>query len=92
MGLCGTDQDKERLIKRLHRIEGQIRGLCGMVEQDKDCMEVLGQISSVSGALRGAWAQVVEDHIKGCITRAALDKEASDALVKELVDHMSKMR
>jgi len=92
MGLCGSDQDKERLIKRLHRIEGQVRGLCEMVENDRDCMDVLRQIASVSGALRGVWTQVVGDHIYGCIARAALDTEASNKLVKELVDHISKIR
>lgn len=92
MGLCGTDQDKERLIKRLHRIEGQVRGLTGMIEKDSDCMDVLRQIASVSGALRGVWTQVVGDHIQGCIARAALDKKASNQLVKELVDHISKIR
>ncbi|MDO5673947.1 MAG: metal-sensitive transcriptional regulator, partial [bacterium] len=55
MALCGTDQDKERLVKRLNRIEGQIRGLRGMIEADKDCIEVLRQVVSVSGALRGVW-------------------------------------
>ncbi len=92
MGLCGSDQDKERIIKRLHRIEGQVRGLCGMVEKDSDCMDILRQIASVSGALRGVWTQVVGDHIQGCISRAALDKNASSILVKELVDHISKIR
>ena len=92
MGLCGSDQDKERLIKRLHRIEGQVRGLCGMIEKDSDCMDVLRQIASASGALRGVWTQVVGDHIQGCVARAALDTEASDHLVKELVNHISKMR
>ena len=92
MGLCGSDQDKERIIKRLHRIEGQVRGLCGMVEKDSDCMDILRQIASVSGALRGVWTQVVGDHIQGCISRAALDKNASSKLVKELVDHIAKIR
>lgn len=92
MGLCGNDQDRERLVKRLHRIEGQVRGLCGMVEKDSDCMDVLRQIASVSGALRGVWTQVVGDHIQGCISRAALDTQASNKLVKELVDHISKIR
>lgn len=92
MSLCGSDQDKQRLVNRLHRIEGQVRGLCGMVENDEDCMEVLRQIASVSGALRGVWTQVVGDHIRGCIARAALDTDASERLVQELVDHISKIR
>jgi DNA-binding FrmR family transcriptional regulator len=92
MSLCGTDQDKKRIVNRLHRIEGQVRGLCEMVETDRDCIDVLRQIASVSGALRGVWTQVVGDHIKGCIGRATLDTDASDQLVQELVDHIAKIR
>jgi DNA-binding FrmR family transcriptional regulator len=92
MSLCGTDQDKQRLVNRLHRIEGQVRGLCGMVENDADCIEVLRQVASVSGALRGIWTQVVGDHIRGCIARAVLDRDASDKLIAELVEHMAKIR
>lgn len=48
MGLCGTDQENERIIKRLNRVEGQVRGLRNMVEKNSDCMAVLGQLASVS--------------------------------------------
>ncbi|MCW7753379.1 metal-sensitive transcriptional regulator [Desulfobotulus sp. H1] len=90
MGLCGTDQDKERLIKRLGRIEGQVRGLCAMVEQDRDCIDVLRQINSVSGALRGVWIQVIGDHLKGCIAKAALEHD--EELIDELMEHLQKIR
>lgn len=90
MGLCGTDQDKERLVSRLRRIEGQVRGLCGMVEQDRDCIEVLQQITSVSGALRGVWTQIVGDHLRGCIAKAAMDRD--DLLIDELIEHLQKIR
>lgn len=90
MSLCGTDQDKERLVSRLRRIEGQVRGLCGMVEQDRDCIEVLQQITSVSGALRGVWTQIVGDHLRGCIAKAAMDRD--DLLIDELIEHLQKIR
>lgn len=90
MSLCGTNQDKERLVSRLRRIEGQVRGLCGMVEQDRDCIEVLQQITSVSGALRGVWVQMVGDHLRGCIARAAMEQD--DKLIDELIDHLQKIR
>ena len=53
MSLCGTDQDKQRLVKRLNRIEGQVRGLRGMIESDQDCIDVLRQVASVSGPCAG---------------------------------------
>lgn len=90
MSLCGTDQDKERLVSRLRRIEGQVRGLCGMVEQDRDCIEVLQQITSVSVALRGVWVQMVGDHLRGCIAKAAMDQD--DKLIDELIEHLQKIR
>jgi DNA-binding FrmR family transcriptional regulator len=92
MTLCGTDQDKERLIKRLNRIEGQVRGLSRMIENDRDCIEVLRQIVSVSGAIRGVWTQIVGDHLRGCIQNATLQNENRDNLINELVEHLGKMR
>jgi len=90
MGLCGSDQDKERLVKRLHKIEGQVRGLAAMVEQNRDCIEVLRQINSVSGALRGVWIQVIGDHLKGCIAKAV--QEQDEKLIDELMEHLQKIR
>ena len=90
MSLCGTDQDKDRILKRLRRIEGQIRGLCVMVEQDRDCIEVLRQVNSASGALRGVWTQIVGDHLRGCIAKATLEHD--DKLIDELIDHFQKIR
>lgn len=90
MSLCGTDQDKGRLVSRLRRIEGQVRGLSSMVEQDRDCIEVLQQIASVSGALRGVWLQIVGDHLRGCVSKAVT--ENNEKLIDELVDHLQKIR
>lgn len=92
MALCGTDQDKERLIRRLNRIEGQVRGVRGMIEADRDCIEVLRQIVSISGALRGVWTQVVGDHLKGCIQNATLQEGNRNHLVDELIEHLEKIR
>ncbi|HSL39855.1 MAG TPA: metal-sensitive transcriptional regulator [Desulforhopalus sp.] len=90
MSLCGTDQDKDRLLKRLRRIEGQVRGLASMVEQDKDCIDVLRQINSVSGALRGIWMQIIGDHLRGCISKSLLQQD--EKLIDELMEHLRKLR
>jgi DNA-binding FrmR family transcriptional regulator len=92
MSLCGSDQDKERLLKRLHRIEGQVRGLCGMIEKDRDCIEVLRQIASATMALKGVWVQVMGDHLRGCVKQAVLDGENSDPLIDELTELLQKVR
>lgn len=92
MALCGTDQDKERLIKRLNRIEGQVRGLCAMIGDNRDCIDVLRQVVSVSGAIRGVWTQIVGDHLRGCIKDATLQDGDSDHLIDELVEQLGKIR
>ncbi|MDA3834857.1 MAG: metal-sensitive transcriptional regulator [Spirochaetales bacterium] len=92
MALCGTDQDKQRLVSRLKRIEGQVRGLCAMIENDRDCMEVLRQVTSASGALRGVWLQITGDHIRGCLQNASLDMTNRDKLIDELMEHLGKIR
>ena len=91
MALCGTDQNKARLVTRLNRIEGQVRGLRGMIEKDTDCIAVLGQVASVSGAMKGVWLQILEDHVHGCVRRAVLNEGKDDELVHELVKHLKKM-
>jgi CsoR family transcriptional regulator, copper-sensing transcriptional repressor len=90
MSLCGTDQDKERVVKRLKRIEGQVRGLCVMVEQDKECIDVLRQINSVTGALRGVWTQVIGDHLRGCIAKSLVDHD--EKLIDQLMEHLKKIK
>ncbi|HBG17798.1 MAG TPA: CsoR family transcriptional regulator [Desulfobulbaceae bacterium] len=90
MSLCGTDQDKERIVKRLRRIEGQVRSLCTMVEEDRDCIEVLRQINSATGALRGVWTQVIGDHLRGCIAKSMVEHD--EKLIDELLEHLEKIR
>ena len=87
---CRSDGEKKNINARLRRIEGQIRGLQTMVEEDRQCIDVLRQISSVSGALHGVWLKIVEDHLKGCISGALANKD--DSLVDELVEHLKKVK
>ncbi|MEW6265231.1 MAG: metal-sensitive transcriptional regulator [Thermodesulfobacteriota bacterium] len=71
MALCGDDHPK--ILARINRIEGQIRGLRKMVEEDRDCLAVLKQIAAAGGALRSLGAVILEDHLKGCVTQAIKD-------------------
>ena len=87
---CRDCDEKKNINARLRRIEGQIRGLQAMIEDDRQCIEVLRQISSVSGALHGVWLKIVEDHLKGCISGALANKD--DSLVDELVEHLKKVK
>ncbi len=82
---------KDGNLKRLRRIEGQVRGLQKMVEEDRYCADVLTQISSVQEALRGVSRELMRNHLRHCATSAfrAGDAEA-DAMYDELVDLMYK--
>lgn len=88
----GVDADvKDRNVKRLRRIEGQVRGLQKMVEEDRYCADVLTQISSVQEALRGVGRELMRNHLRHCAASAirAGDDEA-EAMYDELVDLMYK--
>lgn len=63
----GYTQDKEKLIKRLRRAEGQVRGIEKMVEEDRYCIDVLTQISAAQAALDKVALQLMEDHAAHCV-------------------------
>ena len=63
--------DKPRLLNRLNRIEGQVRGIARMVEDDEYCIDILTQISAATSALESVALRLLEDHLKHCVTDAA---------------------
>ena len=82
---------KERNLRRLRRIEGQVRGLQKMVEDDRYCAEVMTQISSVHEALRAVGRELMRNHLKHCATSAIKQgNDKADAMYDELVEMMYK--
>ncbi len=82
---------KERNVKRLRRIEGQVRGLQKMVEEDRYCADIMTQISSVQEALRSVGRELMRNHLKHCATAAIRGGDAdAEAMYDELVDLMFK--
>ena len=77
-------EDRELLLNRLKRIEGQVRGIARMVEDDTYCVDVLTQISAAISALEKVGLHLLADHIRGCVTDAVA-KGDGDQSVKELV-------
>jgi CsoR family transcriptional regulator, copper-sensing transcriptional repressor len=69
----GYTQDKDAYLKRLRRIEGQIRGLQRMVEEDVYCIDVLTQVSAVTRALQAVALGLLEDHLGHCVTQAVAE-------------------
>ena len=87
----GYHAQKDSHLKRLRRIEGQVRGLQRMVEEDKYCIDVLTQIAAVTKALQAVSIGLVEDHLAHCVVDAARQspeegaakvREASDAIAR----------
>jgi len=78
---------KERNLKRLRRIEGQVRGLQKMVQDDRYCADILTQISSVHEALRGVGRELMRNHLKHCATAAIQDgAESAEQMYDELIE------
>ena len=71
--MYGYTQDKEDYLKRLRRIEGQVRGLQKMVEDDKYCIDILTQVSAVTRALQSVALGLLEDHLGHCVTQAVAE-------------------
>ena len=79
---------KEAALKRLKRIEGQVRGLAKMVEEDRYCMDVMMQIAAVQQALRGVSRELMHQHLEHCVHDAVAkgDKGREGKLYKEMLD------
>ena len=78
----GYAKDKEALTKRLHRIEGQVRGIERMIEEDRYCIDVLTQIAAVSTALEAVALEILDDHVTHCVAGALASGDETDARVK----------
>src|SRR5436305_13910277 len=80
----GYTDDKEAVLKRLRRIEGQVRGLQRMVDEDTYCIDVLTQISAATKALESVALELLDDHLAHCVREAVASGEPeADAKVAE---------
>lgn len=84
-----SDDEKKKLIHRLNRIEGQIRGIRGMIENNAYCTDVLIQSAAVNSAVNSFNRELIASHIKGCVTRDIRD--GRDDVVDELVVTLQKL-
>lgn len=91
-GPHGYASDKEAYLKRMRRIEGQVRGIARMIDKDAYCIDVLTQVSAVTKALQAVSLALVEDHIGHCVVDAAKnsDEEAA-AKVREASEAISRL-
>lgn len=75
--------DKDAYLARLRRIEGQVRGLQRMIDEDVYCIDVLTQVSAVTRALQSVAVGLVDQHVRHCVAGAAGDEAETDRLVTE---------
>jgi CsoR family transcriptional regulator, copper-sensing transcriptional repressor len=87
----GYTENKDQYLKRLRRIEGQVRGLQRMVDEDKYCIDILTQVSAVTRALQAVALGLLDEHMGHCVAQAAAEggdtaagklREASDAIAR----------
>jgi DNA-binding FrmR family transcriptional regulator len=84
----GYAENREAIVKRLHRIEGQVRGIERMVEEDRYCIDILTQLGAVTTALESVAFRILDDHVQHCVAGALAsgDVAEADAKSKELLD------
>ena len=87
----GYTPEKEAYLRRLKRVEGQVRGIARMVEEDKYCIDILTQVSAVNKALHAVSIGLLDDHIAHCVVDAAQESKTTGdpAVVREKVREAS---
>ncbi|WP_438311545.1 metal-sensitive transcriptional regulator [Sporosarcina sp. FA9] len=82
--------NKQQLLNRLKRVEGQVRGIHQMVENDRYCVDILHQISAIQSAMNKVSLALLEDHTHHCVVKAIKGQDG-EAAIKELMDVMKTM-
>jgi CsoR family transcriptional regulator, copper-sensing transcriptional repressor len=90
--MAGSAGSKDDYLKRLRRVEGQVRGLQRMVEEGTYCIDVLTQVAAVTKALQAVSLGLLEDHVSRCVVAAARESdEAGQAKVREAGDAIARL-
>ncbi len=78
-------KDKAVLVRRLGRIEGQVRGIARMIEREEYCVDILQQTAALQAAVDAVSIMILEDHVRGCV-RTAAERGEADVYVDEVID------
>lgn len=84
-----SQEEYQRLIHRLNRIEGQVRGIRGMVEKNAYCTDILTQVAAVTAALNSFNKELLAEHIRTCVAKDI--REGNDEIIDELVHTLQKL-
>jgi CsoR family transcriptional regulator, copper-sensing transcriptional repressor len=88
--MYGYAMDKKALQDRLRRIEGQVRGLQRMIDEDQYCIDILTQLNSVVAALKAAGLGILDDHVRHCV-RESIEEGSGDAKIEELMAAVARL-
>ena len=84
-----TEEQKKKLVNRLSRLEGQIRGIRGMIENDAYCTDILTQSAAAGAAINAFNRELLSSHIRGCVARDI--RQGDDQVIDELMDTLYKL-
>lgn len=102
-GKCGSEgvchlndhgsyqENKKKILDGLSRIEGQVRGIHRMVDEERYCVDVLNQIAAARMALARLAMLILEDHTKGCVSTAIIRKESAESTIEELMEVIKRL-
>ena len=84
----GYEPEKAQLLKRLARIEGQVRGIARMVDEERYCIDILTQLAAVNTALEAVGLKLLDDHVRHCVAHALVsgDTAEADGKINELLE------
>jgi len=92
VGMYGYTHDKASYLRRLRRIEGQVRGLQRMIDEDKYCIDILTQVAAVTRALQSVALGLLEEHLGHCVAQAmAEDGDGAAGKVREAADAIARL-
>jgi DNA-binding FrmR family transcriptional regulator len=78
--LARTDEERKPLLQRLNRIEGQVRGLRSMVEQDRHCLDEVQQVNAITAAIREVAIEIISQHLKAGLDFAAINQDGPEVM------------
>jgi len=84
------NEDQKKILDRLNRVEGQIKGIQKMVKEERYCVDVLTQIAAARSALDSIAMIIFEDHTRGCVSRAIKNQEGDTEIIRELMEIIKK--
>lgn len=88
--VAGHQPNKGRLISRLNRIEGQVRGIRKMVEEDRYCVDILAQVAAIKSAIDSVAIQILENHMHSCV-QTAIQAGSGEKVIDELMQVVKKL-